>query len=115
MKISEFLATTDVVSELTGSNSADVLAELCRPIAASNGLDSQALVESLLERERMASSGIGDGVAIVGIWLPFSPFAPALGFVKLPPLYWALLFGTLSLYVLLTQSVKMWLLKRAWI
>ena len=64
MKISEFLATTDVVSELTGSNSADVLAELCRPIVASNGLDSQLLVESLLERERLASTGIGDGVAI---------------------------------------------------
>ena len=64
MKISEFLATTDVVSELTGSNSANVLAELCRPIAASNGLNSQVLVASLLERERVASTGIGDGVAI---------------------------------------------------
>ena len=54
-------------------------------------------------------------IMAVGIWLPFSPFAAALGFVKLPPLYWVLLFATLSLYVLLTQSVKMWLLKRAWI
>jgi hypothetical protein len=35
--------------------------------------------------------------------------------VTLPPLYWPLLLGTLFLYVLLTQAVKVWLLKRAWI
>jgi Mg2+-importing ATPase len=51
----------------------------------------------------------------VGIWLPFSPFASALGFTALPPLYWLLLLATLFLYVLLTQGVKMWLLKKAWI
>jgi len=54
-------------------------------------------------------------VIAVGIWLPFSPFASALGFAELPHLYWPLLLATLLLYVLLTQGVKMWLLKRAWI
>jgi Mg2+-importing ATPase len=54
-------------------------------------------------------------IMAVGMWLPFSPFAEALGFVALPPLYWPLLFGTLFLYVVLTQWVKVWLLRKAWI
>ena len=54
-------------------------------------------------------------VIALGIWLPFSPLGPSLGFTALPPLYWPLLVATLALYVLLTQSVKVWLLRKAWI
>jgi len=54
-------------------------------------------------------------IMAVGIWLPFSPFADALGFATLPHHYWPLLLATLFLYVLLTQTVKTWLLRRAWI
>ncbi len=55
------------------------------------------------------------GIMAVGVWLPYSPFASALGFVGLPPLYWPLILVTLFCYVLLTQIVKTALLKRAWI
>jgi Mg2+-importing ATPase len=51
----------------------------------------------------------------LGAWLPFSPFAGALGFVRLPPLYWPLLLLTLFSYVTLTQWVKVWALRRNWI
>ena len=51
----------------------------------------------------------------VGMYLPFSPFAAALGFVSLPPLYWPLLLLTLSCYIILTQIIKAWLLRKAWI
>jgi Mg2+-importing ATPase len=54
-------------------------------------------------------------IMAVGIWLPFSPFAATLGFEVLPHLYWPLLLATLFLYVLLTQGVKVWLLRKAWI
>jgi Mg2+-importing ATPase len=54
-------------------------------------------------------------IMAVGIWLPYSPLAAPLGFTALPPLYWPLILVTLFCYVLLTQSVKMWLLKKAWI
>jgi Mg2+-importing ATPase len=54
-------------------------------------------------------------IMAVGVWLPFSPFAEALGFAALPHLYWPLLLATLFLYVLLTQGVKTWLLRKAWI
>ena len=50
-----------------------------------------------------------------GAWLPFSPLAPALGFVPLPPLYWLLLLVTLLCYVGLTQLIKMWLVRKAWV
>ena len=51
----------------------------------------------------------------VGVAIPFSPVGPYLGFSKLPALYWPLLAATLLCYVLLTQGVKMWLLRRKWI
>ncbi len=34
------------------------------------------------------------GIIGVGVWLPFSPFAEALGFTALPHLYWAALLAT---------------------
>jgi Mg2+-importing ATPase len=54
-------------------------------------------------------------IMLVGVWLPFSPAGPALGFTPLPPLYWPLLLLTLAGYVGLTQAVKSWLLRRTWL
>jgi Mg2+-importing ATPase len=56
-------------------------------------------------------------VAIMAIaaWLPYSPAATALGFTALPPLYWPILLATLLCYVVLTQAVKMWLIRKAWL
>ena len=54
-------------------------------------------------------------IMAIGIYLPFSPIAPMLGFVALPPAYWPLIAGTLCAYLVLTQAVKTWLLRRRWI
>jgi P-type Mg2+ transporter len=54
-------------------------------------------------------------VMLVGMWLPYSPLAAALSFTHLPPLYWPLLVLTLLCYVVLTQIVKMWLIRKAWL
>jgi P-type Mg2+ transporter len=54
-------------------------------------------------------------IMALGAWLPFSPAAAALGFVPLPPLYWPFLGATLLCYVLLTQIVKTWLIRKAWL
>ena len=54
-------------------------------------------------------------VMAIGLWLPVSPLAPALGFVKLPALYWPILALTLLCYIALTQAVKHVLLRRRWI
>src|SRR6185295_17917291 len=39
----------------------------------------------------------------IGMWLPHSPAAGALGFTPLPMLYWPILFLTVLCYVALTQ------------
>src|SRR5437016_860200 len=41
-------------------------------------------------------------VMAFGMWLPFSPVGPALGFTPLPRLYWPLVAATLFCYVVLT-------------
>jgi Mg2+-importing ATPase len=51
-------------------------------------------------------------IVLVGAWLTISPLASTLGFVPLPALYWPLLFGMLVCYVILTQVVKMWFVRR---
>ncbi len=54
-------------------------------------------------------------IMAAGAYLPFSPLAPALGFVPLPGLFWPILLLTLLCYVGLTQLVKMWLIRKAWV
>ena len=54
-------------------------------------------------------------IMMIGMWLPISPIATSLGFKTLPSLYWPLLALTLLCYVFLTQGVKVWLLRKAWI
>ncbi|HEY3863614.1 MAG TPA: magnesium-translocating P-type ATPase [Verrucomicrobiae bacterium] len=54
-------------------------------------------------------------IMAIAAWLPYSPLAPMLGFVPLPGLYWPILLLTLLCYVVLTQLVKMWLIRRKWL
>jgi Mg2+-importing ATPase len=54
-------------------------------------------------------------IMAVAAYLPFSPLATFLGFVPLPPLYWPLLILTLICYVGLTQVIKTWLIRKAWV
>jgi PTS system nitrogen regulatory IIA component len=64
MKIVEFLRADAVIANLTGQTGPAVLAELCRPLSTSQKLDPQRLVDTLLDREKLGSTGIGEGVAI---------------------------------------------------
>ena len=51
-------------------------------------------------------------IVAVGAWLTVSPLADTLGFVALPPLYWLLLAIMLLCYMILTQLVKTWFIRR---
>ena len=51
-------------------------------------------------------------IVAVGAYLPFSPLAGVLGFVPLPPTYWLFLLGMLIAYILLTQVIKVWFVRR---
>jgi Mg2+-importing ATPase len=65
-------------------------------------------------QSRASKSLIFTSLAIVavGAYLPFSPLAKWLGFVPLPPLYWLFLLGMLIAYVVLTQVIKTWFVKK---
>jgi nitrogen PTS system EIIA component len=64
MKIVEFLQPSAVVDDLVGTSAPPVLAELARPLAEAHKMDAQRLLDTLLEREKLGSTGIGEGVAI---------------------------------------------------
>ncbi len=64
MKIVEFLRPDAVIANLSGQTGQAVLGELCRPLAAVHRIEAQRLVETLLDREKLGSTGIGEGVAI---------------------------------------------------
>ena len=51
-------------------------------------------------------------ICAVGIWLPYSPLAQALGFTALPALYWPIVAVMLVAYLLLTHVTKVWFHRR---
>jgi Mg2+-importing ATPase len=51
-------------------------------------------------------------ISFTGIFLVSSPFAPLFGFTTLPLLYWPILIGILISYILLTQLVKIYYIKK---
>jgi Mg2+-importing ATPase len=52
------------------------------------------------------------GICLLGIWLPTSTFAGALGLTPLPHAYGLALAAILGSYMLVTQVVKTWLIRR---
>jgi len=51
-------------------------------------------------------------VMAIGIYLPFSPIAPALHLTALPRAYFGWLAATLLCYAILTQIVKTWFARK---
>jgi Mg2+-importing ATPase len=51
-------------------------------------------------------------ICTIGVWLPYSPFAHALGFTPLPALYWPIVAALLIGYLVLTHSMKRWFHRR---
>lgn len=65
MRISDMLKKEYIIEELMAKTQREVLAELSSVfLRADNVFDHQAMVTVLLEREKLGSTGIGEGVAI---------------------------------------------------
>jgi PTS system nitrogen regulatory IIA component len=64
MKIAEFLHPDAIIASLGSRDAPGVLGELCTPLAAGARVEQRALLDTLLEREKLGSTGIGEGVAI---------------------------------------------------
>jgi len=65
VKIAEMLDPTAIVADLKSTGKAEVLAELTDSLVAANpSIKRDEVIGILLERERLGSTGIGDGIAI---------------------------------------------------
>ena len=65
MKIMDILNEDCIIPELRSENKKEVLEELTGALLnCKANLNKESLVEVLLERERLGSTGIGDGIAI---------------------------------------------------
>ncbi|CAO0824276.1 nitrogen PTS system EIIA component [Desulfarculales bacterium] len=65
MKLTEILRQGQIIPDLQARSKRAVMLELCQAMRQERFyLDSDRLVEVLLERERLGSTGIGDGIAI---------------------------------------------------
>jgi PTS system nitrogen regulatory IIA component len=65
MRVVDFLAREAILPSLSGKSKGEVLTELSLFLARQQpGIDAQALRRAIEEREQLASTAIGDGIAI---------------------------------------------------
>ncbi len=65
MKLVDFLTPHTITTELKAQNKKETLQELCQMLGAAGKLpDAAKMVETLMERESLGSTGIGQGIAI---------------------------------------------------
>ena len=64
MEIADLVTPDCVVFDLRAGSKKQVLQELARLAATQTGLHERVIFDVLLERERLGSTGVGDGVAI---------------------------------------------------
>lgn len=65
MKITDFLTAEGIIPDLAGSDKRAVLSELAEKFAAADGAPvGDRVLQVLLEREKISTTAIGEGVAI---------------------------------------------------
>ncbi|MFW6052311.1 MAG: PTS sugar transporter subunit IIA [Desulfosalsimonas sp.] len=64
MKILDYMNKDTVLTDLASADKKGVIDELAEPVAKQTGVDHREIVRVLIERERLGSTGIGEGIAI---------------------------------------------------
>src|SRR5689334_1802480 len=64
MEIEDLLSPRAVIAQLRAGNKKQVLLEIARRAAAASGVPERRIYDVLAERERLASTGLGRGLAI---------------------------------------------------
>ena len=86
MRLTDFLSPATIKVPLGGTTKEEVLRELVELTCP--GEDEQfcaAALDTVMERERLMSSGIGQGIALPhGLWTHEKPFAGSLGIPAQP-------------------------------
>ncbi len=64
MKILEVLSKNAIIADLKAKDKKRVIEELAQPIAENSGIDAANIIQVLMEREQLGSTGIGGGIGI---------------------------------------------------
>ncbi len=64
MEISDLLKPEAIIAHLKASNKKQALQELAKCAAEITGVSDRRIFETLLERERLGTTGVGNGIAI---------------------------------------------------
>ncbi|MBQ8557938.1 MAG: PTS sugar transporter subunit IIA [Alphaproteobacteria bacterium] len=64
MKISDILLKSSIVPNLTVESKKQVLEKLSEIASPSVGIDQSTILDALIERERLGTTGVGHGVAL---------------------------------------------------
>ncbi|MEK9723504.1 MAG: PTS IIA-like nitrogen regulatory protein PtsN [Rhodospirillaceae bacterium] len=64
MEIADLISSDVVVANLKATSKKQVLQELSRRAADATGLHERAIFDVLMERERLGTTGVGNGIAI---------------------------------------------------
>ena len=64
MKITDILSKESVIADLTADSKKNLLEELADLASKETNLDPRVILEALVERERLGSTGVGHGVAL---------------------------------------------------
>ena len=64
MEIEDLITPESVIARLRATSKKHVLQELAKRAAETTGLPERAIFDVLLERERLGTTGVGDGIAI---------------------------------------------------
>ncbi len=64
MEIADLITTDSVVADLRATSKKQALQDLSQRAAAITGLHERAVFDVLMERERLGTTGVGNGIAI---------------------------------------------------
>ena len=64
MRLTDFVSPEAIFANVRATNKKQLLQELSQRAAKLSGLDEREIFDALLHRERLGSTGIGEGVAI---------------------------------------------------
>jgi len=116
-----FFHCNGFVNPATGAGNKEMLEKLFQTGWFVESLLTQTLIVHIIRTRRIPFIGSRASlhltlttlfIMLVGAWLPYSPFAGALGMVPLPPIYWAWIAAFLISYSVLTHFVKTWFFNR---
>jgi len=115
-----FFHCSAFVDPATGAQNKEMLEKLFQTGWFVESLLTQTLIVHIIRTRKIPFIGSHASLHLtlttlvimaIGSWLPYSPFAQALGMVPLPGIFWVWITAFLVTYAILTHIVKTWFFK----